>query len=87
MIQRKKIHGGGNRKISETSSKKEVIYQEINGEKVPVTQSTLNPKIEGAIVLAKGARNSETKLKITQAVEAATGLATHKIQVFELNEN
>ena len=76
--------GGGTRKISENNSKKEVIYQEINGEKVPVTQSTINPKIEGAIVLAKGANNSEVKLKITQAVEAATGIPTHKIQVFPL---
>ena len=79
------IHGGGNRKVSETSSKKEVIYQEINGEKIPVTQSTIYPKIEGAIILASGATNSEIKLKITQAVEAATGLATHKIQVFQMS--
>ena len=84
MIQRKKIRGGGNRKISEVSNKKEVIYQEINGEKVPVTQSTIKPKIEGAIIIAKGANSSDVKLKITQAVEAATGLATHKIQVFEM---
>ena len=75
---------GGSRKISENVSKKEIIYQEINGEKVPVTQSTVNPKIEGAIILAKGATNSEIRLKITQAVEAATGVATHKIQVFPL---
>lgn len=84
VILKKKILGGGNRKISETSTKKEVIYQEINGEKVPVTQSTIKPKIEGAIIIATGAGNSEVKLKITQAVEAATGLATHKIQVFQM---
>lgn len=86
MIQRKKILGGGNRKISESSTKKEVIYQEINGEKIPVTQSTIKPKIEGAIVTAEGAVNSEIKLKITQAIEAATGLSTHKIQVFEMKK-
>lgn len=81
-----KDSGGGNRKISETSNKKEIIYQEINGEKVPVTQSTINPQIEGAIIIAKGATNSEIKLKITQAVEAATSLPTHKIQVFEMTK-
>lgn len=75
---------GGTRVINQNNSKKEVIYQEINGEKVPVTQSTINPKIEGAVVLAKGANNSEIRLKITQAVEAATGIPTHKIQVFPL---
>ena len=85
MIHRRKIRGGGNRKITEVSSKKEIIYQEINGEKYPVTQSTINPKIEGAIIIAKGATNSDVKIKITQAVEAATGLATHKIQVFPMS--
>ena len=74
----------GNRKITQTSSKKEVIYKEINGEKVPVTQSIIEPKIEGAIITAVGAKNSSVKENIVQAVEAATGLATHKIQVFSM---
>ncbi len=86
VIQKKLIPGGGSRKISQTSNKKEVIYQDKNGEKVPVTQSIVKPKIEGAIITATGAGNSEVKLKITQAVEAATGLATHKIQVFEMSK-
>ena len=72
MIQKKKIHHGGNRKISQTSTKKEVIYKEINGEKVPVTQSVVNPKIEGAVVTASGAKDTMTKTNIVQAVEAAT---------------
>ena len=80
-------NGGGNRKITQSSNKKEVIYQEISGEKVPVTQSIIEPKIEGAIVTASGAGNSLVKSNIVQAVEVATGLATHKIQVFEMVSN
>ena len=80
-------NGGGNRKITQNSNKKEVIYQEIGGEKVPVTQSIVEPKIEGAIVTASGAGNSLVKSNIIQAIEAATGLATHKIQVFEMVSN
>ena len=64
-----------------------MIYQEINGEKVPVTQSVIKPKIEGAVVTEQGAKNSEIKANIMQAIEAATGLETHKIQVFEMVEN
>ena len=45
----------------------------------------VNPKIEGAIITAKGANNAEVKNNIIQAVEAVTGLATHKIQVFEMS--
>lgn len=77
---------GGTRKISENSSKKEIIYQETGGEKLPITQSIISPKIEGAIVTAQGASNVEVKTNIIQAVEAVTGLATHKIQVFEMKK-
>ena len=76
---------GGTRKIQEIDSQKDIIYQEENGEKTPVTQKVIQPKVEGAIITAKGAGNAEIKANIIQAVEAVTGLATHKIQVFEMN--
>lgn len=76
---------GGNRKIQETDVQKEIIYTEEDGEKTPITQKVIQAQIEGAIIAAKGANNIETKTNIIQAVEAVTGLATHKIQVFEMN--
>ena len=75
---------GGVRKIQETDTQKDVIYQENDGEKVPITQKTIKPKVEGAIITAKGASDANVKTNIIQAVEAVTGLATHKIQVFEM---
>ena len=76
---------GGTRKIQETASQRDIIYQEENGEKTPITQKVIQPKVEGAIITAKGATSAEIKANIIQAVEAVTGLATHKIQVFEMN--
>lgn len=76
---------GGTRKIEEIDTQKDIIYKEDNGEKTPITKKVVQPKIEGAIITAKGANNTETKTNIIQAVEAVTGLATHKIQVFEMN--
>lgn len=76
---------GGTRKIQETDSQKDVIYKEENGQKEPITQKIKQAKIEGAIITAKGAKDVTTKTNIIQAVEAITGLATHKIQVFEMN--
>lgn len=76
---------GGTRKILETDIKKDVIYQESNGEKVPITQSIISPKVEGAIVTAQGASNTNVKVDIIQAVEAVTGLSSHKIQVFAMS--
>lgn len=78
---------GGTRKVVETDVKKEVIYQETNGTKIPITQSTVSPKVEGAIITAQGATNTNIKADIIQAVEAVTGLASHKIQVFAMSEN
>ncbi len=75
---------GGVRKVQETDSQKDIIYQENEGVKTPMTKKVVEPKIEGAIITAKGANNIDVKTNIIQAVEAVTGLATHKIQVFEM---
>ena len=73
---------GGVRKIEETDTQKEIVYQEDNGTKEVITQKVIEPKIEGAIITAEGASDVNVKTNIIQAVEATTGLATHKIQVF-----
>ena len=77
---------GGTRKVTETDSQKEIIYQESKGEKIPITKSIISPKIEGAIITAQGAGNAVVKTNIIQAVEAVTGVASHKIQVFSMSE-
>ena len=82
--QKKKIISGGVRTINENSSKKEIVYEENNGQRNIVTSSIITPEIKGAVILAKGASNSAVKSNIIQAVEAATGLPAHKIQVFEM---
>lgn len=75
---------GGVRKVESTDSQKEIVYQESDGDKTPIVQKIVEPKIEGAIITAEGASNINVKTNIIQAVEAVTGLATHKIQVFEM---
>lgn len=76
---------GGRRKIEETDTQKDVIYQENDGTKTPITAKIVKPKIEGAIITAQGVNDANVKNNIIQAVEAVTGLATHKIQVFEMS--
>ncbi len=84
-IPKKRILVGGTRKVIETDSSKEIIYEESNGKKTPITQSIVSPKVEGAIITAKGAEDATVKANIVQAVEAVTGIASHKIQVFAMN--
>lgn len=76
---------GGVRKIEETDTSKEIIFEDKDGEKTPITQKVVMPKIEGAIITAEGAGNVSIKADIIQAVSAATGLATYRIQVFEMS--
>lgn len=76
---------GGVRKIEQTDTDKEIIYEEKNGQKTPITQKVIMPKIEGAIVTAEGASNPAIKTNIIQAVSAATGISTYRIQVFEMS--
>lgn len=76
---------GGTRKIETLDTDKEIIYEEKNGEKTPITEKVIMPKIEGAIITAEGASNPNTKSNIINAVAAATGLSTYKIQVFEMS--
>jgi stage III sporulation protein AG len=76
--------GGSVKKTTSTTSNKEVI---MGADDNPVIQTIETPKIEGAIITAQGASNITVKSNIISAVEAATGLATHKIQVFEMKSN
>lgn len=79
---------GGTRTVTENDSQKEVVFKEnTDGSKEPITQSISSPKIEGAIIVAEGADNPTVKTNIIQAIEAATDLATHKIQVFKMEED
>lgn len=76
--------GSSNKDVKQTESKKEVAYTDENGKNTPITEKVIMPVIEGAIITAQGAGNANIKASIVSAVEAVTGLAVHKIQVFEM---
>ncbi len=75
---------GGKRTTETKTNAQDVIT---DGSSNVVTEKITMPKIEGAIITAEGASDSTIKSNIIAAVEAATGIATHKIQVFEMGEN
>ena len=77
--------GGGTRNVTETESKKDVVFSEGSGQKQPVTEKTVMPTIQGAIITAEGAKDANVKTNIINAVGAVTGLSIDKIQVFETN--
>jgi len=74
---------GGIRTVETTDANKEII---LDGSNNPVTEKVVMPKIEGAIIIAEGGGNEALKANIVKAVSAATGLATHKVQVFKMSK-
>lgn len=78
---------GGTRHVTSTDTQKEIAYTEENGTSAPITEKVVMPTIEGAIITAEGASNGTIKANIISAVQAVTGLATHKIQVFQMQAN
>lgn len=75
---------GASKDVKETENKKEIVYADENGTNKPITEKVVMPIIEGAIVTAQGAGDANVKSSIVSAVEAVTGIAVHKIQVFEM---
>ena len=74
---------GGKRTTETQNDEKAVVTDESSN---IITEKVIQPVIEGAIVTAEGANNPTIKSNIIMAVEAVTGLANHKIQVFEMGD-
>lgn len=62
---------------------KNVAYNESGSSKTAIIESVQMPKVEGVIVVVKGANNVEMRSKIASAISAVTGVAVYKVQVFE----
>lgn len=65
------------------SSEKTVAYNEDGSTKTAIVESVEMPKVEGAIVVAKGANTVDMKSKLASAVSTVTSLPVYKVQVFE----
>lgn len=75
---------GGTRTTETQNNQKDVIT---DGSSNVITEKMIMPTVEGAIITAQGANDSTVKSNIISAVEAVTGIANHKIQVFEMGDD
>lgn len=66
-----------------TSTEKSVAYNEQSGQKSAIVESVEMPKVEGAIIVAKGANSVEMRSKLASTISSVTGIAVYKVQVFE----
>lgn len=82
-ITQEKDTSGGTRTTETENNQKDVIKDSSSN---VVTEKIVMPSVEGAIITAEGAKDATTKGNIIAAVEAVTGVANHKIQVFEMGD-
>ena len=62
---------------------KTVAYNEDGTKKNAIVESVEMPKVEGAIIVAKGANTVEIKSKLATTISNVTGIPVYKVQVFE----
>ena len=67
----------------EKTTEKSVAYNEEGSKKTAIIETVEMPKIEGAIVVARGASTVEIRSKIATAVSTLTNIPVYKVQVFE----
>ena len=65
------------------TSEKTVAYNEDGSTKNAIIESVEMPKVEGAIVVAKGASSVDMRSQIATAISTVTNVPVYKIQVFE----
>ena len=72
-----------NKSGDKSTTEKVVAYNEKSGSKSAIVESVECPKVEGAIVVAKGASSVDLRSKIASAVSTVVNIPVYKVQVFE----
>ena len=75
---------GGNRTISQFESEDTTVYNSVDGDSTPYVIKTLNPRVEGALIVAQGAKDSGVSRNITEAVCALFGVEAHRVKVVDM---
>lgn len=76
---------GGSRTVSGLDSEEETVYRkESDGSSSPYVVKTLQPVIEGVVVITQGGDRPEVRKNITEAVAALFGIEPNKIKVVKM---
>lgn len=79
-----KDSAGGSRTVSQFESGDTTVYSNISGESTPYVVKTINPRVEGVLVVAQGAADGEVSRNITEAVQALYGVEAHRVKVVDM---
>lgn len=78
--------GDGQRETDSSGQKEETILIDHDGNQVPYVIKTMEPIVEGVIVVMEGGDNSYVSAAVTEAVQALFHVDAHKIKVLKMED-
>lgn len=76
---------GGSRNTSDIETGQETVYYlNAAGQKIPYVKKTIQPLIEGVLVVTQGGSNEIIIRNITDAIQALFGVDEHKIKIVKM---
>ncbi|MFF2482050.1 stage III sporulation protein AG [Paenibacillus sp. NPDC058071] len=72
---------GGKRHSTSITKDGKVVITEVSGDQKPIVVKTINPRIRGVIIVAKGAENATVRRLIIDAVEKGANVPANRISV------
>lgn len=72
---------GGRRHITSITKDGQVVLYEVSGDQKPIVTKTINPRIRGVLIVAKGAENATVRRLIIHAVEKGVNVPVNRISV------
>lgn len=83
-IQEADAQGGSRSSISINKEETSVLVENENGQSVPYVTKTVEPEVEGVVVIAEGAGQAKVENEIIEAVEVLFSVSVHKIKVMKM---
>jgi len=72
---------GGKRKVEDISTEEQMVTIREGDKEIPLVSTTWKPKIQGVLVVAKGADNIQVKKWIIEAVTRVLDVPSHRVSV------
>ncbi|MCA0754519.1 stage III sporulation protein AG [Paenibacillus sp. N4] len=72
---------GGKRYITSKTREGKVVIYEVSGQQKPIITKTINPRIRGILIVAKGAENATVRRLLVSAVEKGVSVPVNRIEV------
>lgn len=77
---------GGKRSVLQLEDGDTTVYRTSDGDSEPYVVKTLNPRVEGVLVVAEGAGKGTVNRSITEIAQALFGVEAHKVKVVPMRK-